>query len=441
MSYGVVQEYFTSSWTLRGSQDLTGIIGTTFNGVVYLSMPILFAALSRRYARHRRLVSFIGAALTSVSFVVASLATEAWHLVLALGILAPLGCALVFSPATLSLGEWFSKTTSGSSGGGRRAVAYGTVLSCKNVVGSACPFLLRGLLDAWGFRAALRVWAILVACTCVPAVFLVPTHPSVLAAPSAEEAGEDGLPTPRQARKIPWHFLRHRTIYVYAAAIALQSSGYGIPQTYLNTYAHDVALVSQASATLLLTLFNIPGIAASFLFGWLSDNDENNNNNHNNNTSSTHTRWKRPSLSAPTATLIPALGSALAAFLFWGLATSRDGGMALLVLFSLTFGFFAGGYSATWGGVLNELEREAAGRNEAVDTGVLYGLLNGARGVGYVGGGLAGVPLLRAGTASALGGGFGYGTAYGPLIVFTGVSSVLGGWALLWRPRKLLALC
>lgn len=110
--------------------------------------------------------------------------------------------------------------------------------------------------------------------------------------------------------------------------------------------------------------------------------------------------------------------------------------MALLVLFSITFGFFAGGYSATWGGVINELEREAAQRNEAIDTGMLYGLLNGARGIGYVSGGLAGVPLLKAGGASSLGS-FGYGTTYGPLIIFTGLSSVFGGWGLLWKWKKL----
>jgi len=105
--------------------------------------------------------------------------------------------------------------------------------------------------------------------------------------------------------------------------------------------------------------------------------------------------------------------------------------MALLVLFAVTFGFFAGGYSATWGGVINELEHEAAESNEAIDTGMVYGLLNGVRGIGYVSGGLVGVTLLRAGSVGS--GRFGYGTTYGPLIIFTGLSSVFGGWGLLWK--------
>ncbi|ROW05234.1 hypothetical protein VSDG_00062 [Cytospora chrysosperma] len=419
MSYGVFQEYLSTNWTLSGSHELTGIIGTTFNGVMYGSMPFLFALFTKRWVRWRQTAALCGAVLTCASFLLSSYSTDVSHLIATQGVLAALGCALVYSPTTLSLGEWYN--------GGSRALAYGVTLSCKNIVGSACPFLLRALLDRYGFRTAVRVWTAVVAGAGIPAiVFLVPTHPSSLLLSGA----------PR-ARRIPWRFLRHRTIYVYCLAIALQSSGYGIPQTYLNTYAHDVALLSQTSATLLLTIFNLPGIVSSSFFGYLSSNSSSSNNSNsdsNNNNSINRIMKNTSSLSAPTVTFISAMGSALSALLFWGLTS--QGSMALLVLFSVTFGFFAGGYSGTWGSMLDELEREARAGNEAVDTGVLYGLLNGARGVGYVSGGLAGVPLLKAGRASPMAGGFGYGTAYGPLIVFTGISSVFGGWAVLWEWRR-----
>lgn len=402
MSYGVFQEYFSSNWTLQGNQDLTGIIGTTSNGVIYLSMPFLFAAFTRRWAARRQAAALAGAILMCLGFLLSSLSTHVWHLVATQGVLAPLGCALVYSPTTLSLGESFRTR--------RRAAAYGLVLSCKNVTGSACPFILRALVDRYGFRTALRAWAAAAAATSIPTILLLtPPHHHHHHPPPAQQPQ-------RRARRIPWHFLRRRTIYVYAAAVALQSAGYGIPQTYLGAYAHSAASLSRASATLLLTVFNVPGIAASAFFGYLSDSE-------------------RLPLAASTVTSIPAAGAALAAFVFWGLAPR--GSMALLVLFSATFGFFAGGYSATWGGVLNELEREAAGSNEAVDMGMIYGLLNGARGIGYVSGGLAGVPLLKAGSGMSLGS-FGYGTSYGPLIIFTGLSSVFGGWAVLWRWKKLL---
>ena len=393
MSYGVFQEYYNENWTFQGSSSATGVIGTTQNGVMYLSMPFLFGLFTKRYARYRQTAAVCGAVLTCVSFLASSFSKSVIHLILTQGVLAALGCALIYSPMTLSLGEWY--TTS------NRALAYGVVLSCKNIVGSTCPFILRVLLDRFSFPMAIRIWVAIVAATSIPAVFLIPTHPSSLQV------------TEQRRRKIPWTFLAHQTFYVYGVAIIAQSAGYGIPQTYLNTYAREVTLLSQTSATLLLTLFNIPGIASSSFFGWLSDN-----------------QYFR--LSATTVTAVSAVSSALSACLLWGL-TSK-GSMALLVVFSMTFGFFAGGYSATWGGVLNEMEKEAAQRNEAIDTGVLYGLLNGARGIGYVSGGLAGVPLLKAGWSSM--GKFGYETSYGPLIIFTGLSSIFGGWGLLWKGRK-----
>jgi predicted MFS family arabinose efflux permease len=399
MSYGVFQEYYFDNWALQGGRETTGIIGTTSNGVMYLSMPILFGLFTKRWAQWRQIAALCGAALACISFVLSSFSTNVWHLVVTQGVLSALGCVLVYSPITLSLGEWFNS----SHGTVNRAVAYGIVYSCKNIVGSACPFLFRGLLDRYGFRGTLRIWAGIAVGTCLLTIFLVPTHPSKLD------------PDTQRRRKVPLKFLKHQTFYIYSVAIILQSCGYGIPQSYISQYAHEVTLLSQTWATLLLTLFNIPGIISSSFFGYLSDN-------------------KQFQLSAPTVTSVSAICSALSAFLIWGL-TSQDS-LALLILFSITFGFFSSGYSSTWGAVLNDLEREASQSNEAIDTGLLYGLLNGARGIGYVSGGLASVPLLKAGSSSALGG-FAYGTTYGPLIIFTGLSSVFGGWGLLWKWKKL----
>lgn len=398
MSFGVFQEYFNTKWRsvgIRGDQSGTGLIGMFQNGVLYLSMPLLFALFTKRYARWRRIAALCGAGLTCISFVLSSFSTVVWQLILTQGVTAAFGCTLMFSPTTLSLGEWYST--------GNRALAYGITLSCKNIVGSVCPFLFRQLIDRYGFRVALRVWAAIGAGTSTLAILLVPTYPPIL---STNESRQ---------RRIPWQFLKHKTFYIYSLAIILQSAGYGIPQTYLSEFAREVAMLSQTSATLLLTLFNIPGIASSSFFGYLSDN-------------------KHVRLSANTVTSVSAFSSALAAFLLWGL-TSR-GDLALLLVFSMTFGFFAGGYSATWGGVLADMEREAAQRNEAIDTGMVYGLFNGARGVGYVAGGLASVSLLEAGSINSVAK-FAYDSSYGPLIVFSGLCSLFGGWGVLWKWNKL----
>lgn len=400
MSYGVFQEYYFDNWTFEGDRNITGVIGTTANGVMYLSMPFLFALFTRRWAHRRQLAALCGTVIACVSFFLSAYSTTVWHLLATQGVTSALGCALIYSPITLSLGEWY--TTS------NRTLAYGIILSCKNIVGSSCPFLLRALIDAYGYRTTLKAWTAIVGGLSVFAIFLIPTHPSKISMHRT------------RARKIPWYFLRHRSIYFYSIAIIFQSSGYGIPQTYLSTYARDIASLSQTSSTLMLVLFNAPGIIASSFFGWLSDN-------------------KRVNLSVQTVSAIPPVCCALSTFLLWGLTT--QGAIGLLIVFSMTFGFFSSGYSATWGGMLKQMERESAERNEAVDPGMLYGLLNGVRGIGYASGGIASVGLLNVGTILASQR-FAFGTSYGPLILFTGLSSLLGGWVVLWRwnPKRLLPI-
>lgn len=398
MSYGVFQEYYFDNWTFEGDRNMTGVIGTTANGVMYLSMPFLFALFTRQWAHRRQLAALCGTAIACISFFLSSYSTAVWHLLVTQGVTSALGCALIYSPITLSLGEWYVTSN--------RTLAYGIVLSCKNIVGTSCPFLLRALIDTYGYQTTLKAWTAIVGGLSIFAIFLIPTHPSTVAMSRT------------RTRRIPWYFLRHRSIYFYSIAIIFQSSGYGIPQTYLSTYAREIASLSQTSSTLMLVLFNAPGIIASSFFGWLSDN-------------------KRITLSAQTVSAIPPICCALATFIFWGLTT--QGAIGLLLVFSMTFGFFSSGYSATWGGMLKQMEHESAERNEAVDPGMLYGLLNGVRGIGYASGGIPGVGLLNAGTISA-NQRFAFGTSYGPLILFTGLSSLLGGWVVLWKwnPRRLL---
>jgi MFS family permease len=88
----------------------------------------------------------------------------------------------------------------------------------------------------------------------------------------------------------------------------------------------------------------MPGIISSTFFGWLSDN-----------------KFRR--FSANSTTCFSATSSALATFLLWGLAGSASDSMALLILYSIIYGFFAGGYSGTWGGIIKEMETEAAEQN------------------------------------------------------------------------------
>ncbi|KAL9062573.1 MAG: hypothetical protein Q9157_008802 [Trypethelium eluteriae] len=381
MTFGIFQEAYTQEMPFHGSQTSTGVVGTTMNGVMYLSLPILSTALeSGRYVRWRRTVAICGICLSSAGYLLSSWSTEVWHLIALQGVLAALGGAMLFSPQTLFLDEWFQS--------GNRATAYGVQLSSKNVVGTACPFLMYALLQNLGFRGALRVWAGIVLASGLFAILLIPNSPRL---------------EPRRSRKIPWTFLKHRTFWIYTFANIIFSAGYGLPQTYLSNYASGILHLSNVLSSLMIVLFNLPGILSGVGFGLLSD---------------------RLHVSASSNTLISALGSGLCALFLWGLKSHQVPG--LLISFAVGYGFFAGGYSSTWGGWIKELEKEAADLNEAINTGMVYGLFNGARGIGYVVGGFVGVELLKAGAVQPSHK-WAYGTNYGALILFTGLSAVLGG--------------
>ncbi|KAK4953136.1 hypothetical protein LTR10_008842 [Elasticomyces elasticus] len=388
MTFGIFQDAYSRQQVVKGAGTATGVIGTTIgrNGVMYLSMPFLATALGRdRWAPWRRTVAIVGTLLASASFLISSWSTDVWHLILLQGVLAAFGNTMLYTPTTLWLDEWFRD--------GNRATAYGIQFSIKNIVGTACPFLMYGLLDKLGFRNALRVWAGLVLIIGLGGIALVPLPPA-----SAR----------RRQRNIPWSFLKHQTFYIYAIANIIFSSGYGLPQTYLPTYASQYLRLPAAENSAMIAFFNAPGILSCTGFGLLHD---------------------KVHLSATNNTLISAVGSALCVFLLWGIKSNTVPG--LLIAFALGFGFFASGYSSTWGGWITDLEREAAEHNEAINSGMLYGFMNGARGIGYVVGGLSGVELLKAGPVQNSQ--WALGTKYGGLILFTGISSALGGWSIVWR--------
>ena len=386
MTWGIFQEFYNRERVLQGPKSDTGVVGTTMNGVMYLSMPVLSTILdSGRWARWRRSVAFAGIFLSSASFLISSWSTQVWHLIALQGVLAALGGAMLYSPSTLFLNEYFKD--------GNRATAYGVSYSSKNGVGTACPFLMYALLNKLGFRDALRVWAGIVLLTGMIGILLVPKNTTG---------------TNRRPRAIPWTFLKHRTFYIYAIGNAVFSSGYGLPQTYLSQYARNLLHLSNIVSALMIAIFNAPGIISCIGFGLLCD---------------------KFGLSASSNTNISTVGSGLSVFFLWGLKSHQV--PAALISFSTMYGFFSGGYSSTWGGWMNELEREAAENNEAINTGMVYGLMNGARGIGYVVGGLAGVELLKAGSVGPSTK-WAYGTKYGALILFTGICSIFGGWSILW---------
>lgn len=125
--------------------------------------------------------------------------------------------------------------------------------------------------------------------------------------------------------------------------------------------------------------------------------------------------------------------AAAAIFLLWGFSGSVA--VALVYVFAVVYGLSAGGFPATWTGIIRDVAKRAAAKAEAegsrgvvLETGPAFGLLGFGRGIGSIASGPLSEALLR--RTLMAGGGQGsiaYGSEYGVLIVFTGVAMLLGG--------------
>ena len=182
--------------------------------------------------------------------------------------------------------------------------------------------------------------------------------------------------------------------------VIIESLGYFIPSLYLPTFARSLGL-SPSIGTLLVALVNASGVVSTVLGGLLVDR-----------------------VHVTTVIALSTVGTMVAVFLFWGLSTA----LPLLCIFSILYGFFAGGFVSTIGGVVKVVKQ----RDERADVGTLLGLLSAGRGIGAVVSGPLSEALLNGNpwqgqTGSA------YGSGFGSLIVFTGVTATVGGVSFLGK--------
>jgi MFS family permease len=126
-----------------------------------------------------------------------------------------------------------------------------------------------------------------------------------------------------------------------------------------------------------------------------------------------------------TCILITTIGATLSAFLFWGFASH----LALLLVFCFIYGLFAGCYTTTYPGVMKLISE----KQEVADTTLIFSVLVAGRGIGNVLSGPISEALIGAGELGKVGV---YGSEYGPLVIFTGVSMALGGISFIGRGMR-----
>lgn len=236
------------------------------------------------------------------------------------------------------------------------------------------------MLGEYHLKTTLRAWSVCLAILSTPLLFVV--RPRI---PDSQR---------HQPRKITLPFLKNRTFLFVQLGNILQGLGFFMPTIYLPTYARYLG-VNNGVITATVALLNGATVFGCIFVGVLIDR-----------------------MHVTTVILICTIGATFSVFILWGLSAS----IPLLCIFSIVYGFFAGGFSSTYAGIVKAVGSEYPGS----DPGMVIGLLAAGRGIGSVICGPLSEALIRTRPWEGQAG-FGYGTGFGPLIVFTGVSAFLGG--------------
>lgn len=195
--------------------------------------------------------------------------------------------------------------------------------------------------------------------------------------------------------KMDISFMKDRLFWIMQSVNTIQALGYFLPINYLPSIAEALGLNSTLGS-LTTTFINLAMVFGCVIVGSLSDRFDVN-----------------------TVMVGVSVGTAISVFTVLGFTTS----IAPLFIFSVLYGLTASAYSTTWGGIIKEVQKV----HEATDANVLFGLLAAGRGIGSVISGPLSESLLESskgfnGNATSA-----YGSQYGPIIIFSGVTAFLGG--------------
>jgi len=342
---------------------------------MYLDAPLL-APILKKWPQLRRPFTLAGLLTMCLAMALGSFAKSTTHLILTQGILYSIGGSIVYYPAILFVNEWFIT---------RKGLAFGIMWSGTGLAGVVLPLVLQWLLDSYGFRTTLRVWSITLFILTAPLLYFL--KPRLPISQTSRQHSPNKL--------YDLSFLTSSHFLILQACNIIEGFGYFLPTIYIPSFAQQQLHSSSLGSAFTIISINIASVFGTIFMGMMIDR-----------------------LHVTTCILISTLGASFGIFLIWGLATS----LAPLYLFCIVYGLFAGSFSSTWTGIIRHTQEKA----EGADAGLVFAILASGRGIGNVVSGPLSEVLVKGkpwvGEAT-----MGYGTGYGLLIVFTGISALLGG--------------
>ncbi|KAI0108437.1 MFS general substrate transporter [Daldinia grandis] len=386
-AFGVFQDYYSTHEPFAGSPNVA-VIGTCAMGIMYLTAPLMMG-LCRIFARWARWTSIVGLFTMCLALAMSSFSSKISHLIATQGVLYAIGGGIAYCPCILYIDEWFVR---------RKGLAYGIMWSGTGLAGVVLPLLMEFLLRTVGFRTTLRIWSGVLFALTIPLAFYIKPR----------------LPYSATSHVKPFNLNMFvmPTFWLYQLANVIEAMGFFLPGIYLPNYARSaLGAASYGSATTIL-LVNVASVFGCVAMGFFIDR-----------------------FHVTTCILLSTLGATIGALVIWGLSSS----LPLLYFFCVVYGLFAGSYTSTWPGVMTDIVRkgEALGQGY-IDPSMVFGWLAAGRGIGNVVSGPLSENLIQSLPWKGNTAPFGYSSGYGSLIVFTGVTALLGGASFVWRRLGML---
>ncbi|KAJ3498142.1 hypothetical protein NLG97_g1358 [Lecanicillium saksenae] len=387
--YGVFRDYFFQHEPFKG-QQLVSVGGMLANGCLQLTLPVVIYLLNSR-PKYRRPTMWAGAFICGISVIIGAFMTNVAGLIIFLGATYGIGAGMIYGPAMHYLAHWFVA---------KKSLAYGIICGVGAAGGAALPPVYTVLLNRWGAKVSLI--AIGIATILVTSLALCFVHPR----------------TPVQSAPKPsladFRFFRQPIFVIFFASTVIQALAHFAPSAYLPSIGRDMGLNTTEGA-LLISFLNLAQAIGQPLIGLLTD----------------YRQSVFLSFSICTA------GGSLCALLIWGFARH----FWSLLLFALAYGCTAGGFAVLRPRFAQVVLRQDALKHESSEAvssdstseeehdrilgqeTFIFGILTASRGISVTASGFITAALVD--TKSTDLSGYGLGTKWRKVIIFTGATMLL----------------
>lgn len=244
-------------------------------------------------AKGPRLLVLAGSVLIVVSMIILGFCTRYWQFMLVLGVLMGIGTSLIFTPAIAAVGHYFYE---------RRGEATGIAAMGGSVGGVIFPLVLEALFPRIGWAWATRVIALFCLISLGMACMLIRSR-----LPPKPASKENILPD--------FRIFRDPIFTLTTAGVFLIEWGLFVPVTYISSYALAEGFSSTFSYQI-LAILNAGSAFGRWLPGYIADY-----------------------LGRFNTMILAVLGCLVTTACLW---LPAGGSLALLVVYSVLFGFFSG---------------------------------------------------------------------------------------------------